>query len=903
MASQIGALEDRAIELTIEANTAGLTEVSSASEAAAAELESVSTSANSVENSVESIDSSSLNEAASSANALGTDLGTTATEAGNASTEIEGAADSTSAFVAAAGAVAALGVGAIFMEAANAAGSYEDTMSRMGVATGVGADNAGMAWNNTIKEIMDSTGRGAGLVRNYIISMGTVGVTSADIIKTSFEGIAGAAYITGKPIETIESAFQRVVTSGTLGTRQLVALGLTTQDIYNATGLSVEEVSEKLSTMDSNSRAAYLGQILNQKYAIEGNEAYKASWQRVTDALSRAWDYLTRIFGGLILPVVIPAIETLTGILSGLANYISNLDPISKGLLSGVVGLAGGFVLLLGVLSSLKFVLETLKVSWALETLGITSSAISTAAHTAATDAQILAQNLLNKEFYISAANYAKDVIVKGAAIALTVAQTAVTTAATAAQWLLNAAMSANPIGLVVIAIAALVAGLYILYQNSDLVRNSINGLWEQLQGLGAYIQSGFGIAMDAVSKPFRDIVNQIKNIGGGLYNAGRDWIKNLDKGIKDSMPELIGTIQYISDHFPRSPAKLGPLSDLSPDGMRNYGSSLMNGFIQGIKIMSDVTPFLQPVRSMMWGYDSIFSSTTEDVKGMLQSVKDKATEVGDSAAAAIKSSFEQQANAARAFAEAAKAAYDEAANAASASFSRVQSMFGAMGISLPKTTYTPAQLLQQRSQSIRDLRSQLIELKKNYDAGNMKGWEYSNAKTQIEEQIKQLQSHETLSAIMKSGQSVGQTFGTGVASGIQSSTNNINNAIANASRGFIANSPPVEGPLMNIDKDGLSIGTIFAENIVNGLESAKGMLNSGLSGMGIGSTPLPSSTGLSSGGTGGYNFYFGDVKVPAGSDPVEVGRGLGEGAYQSFSERISGQAARRGFIIPNVLR
>lgn len=45
-----------------------------------------------------------------------------------------------------------------------------------------------------------------------------------------------------------------------------------------------------------------------------------------------------------------------------------------------------------------------------------------------------------------------------------------------AVQWLVNAALDANPIGLVVIAIAALVAGLVLAYKHSETFRNIVNG-------------------------------------------------------------------------------------------------------------------------------------------------------------------------------------------------------------------------------------------------------------------------------------------------------------------------------------------------------------------------------------------------------------------------------------------
>ena len=61
--------------------------------------------------------------------------------------------------------------------------------------------------------------------------------------------------------------------------------------------------------------------------------------------------------------------------------------------------------------------------------------------------------------------------------IALTVAQGAVT----AAQWLMNAAMSANPIGLIIAAIGALVGAFILLWNNSEDFRNFWLGLWESV--------------------------------------------------------------------------------------------------------------------------------------------------------------------------------------------------------------------------------------------------------------------------------------------------------------------------------------------------------------------------------------------------------------------------------------
>lgn len=48
----------------------------------------------------------------------------------------------------------------------------------------------------------------------------------------------------------------------------------------------------------------------------------------------------------------------------------------------------------------------------------------------------------------------------------------------TAAQWLLNAALTANPVGVVVVAIAALAAGLVLAYRRSETFRDAVNRAW-----------------------------------------------------------------------------------------------------------------------------------------------------------------------------------------------------------------------------------------------------------------------------------------------------------------------------------------------------------------------------------------------------------------------------------------
>ena len=81
------------------------------------------------------------------------------------------------------------------------------------------------------------------------------------------------------------------------------------------------------------------------------------------------------------------------------------------------------------------------------------------------------------------------------ATVASNVAQKAMavwTKAAAAAQWLLNAAMSANPIGLVVVAIAALVAGLVLFFTKTETGRQIWETVWGAIKSSAAAVADWF---------------------------------------------------------------------------------------------------------------------------------------------------------------------------------------------------------------------------------------------------------------------------------------------------------------------------------------------------------------------------------------------------------------------------
>lgn len=101
-----------------------------------------------------------------------------------------------------------------------------------------------------------------------------------------------------------------------------------------------------------------------------------------------------------------------------------------------------------------------------------------------------------------------------------------------ASQWLLNAALTANPIGLVVVAVAALVAGLVIAYKKSETFRKIVDGafagiskaakvMWEK--GIRPYFKlianiwlTVVGVLVNGAAKAF----GWVPGIGGKLKKA-----------------------------------------------------------------------------------------------------------------------------------------------------------------------------------------------------------------------------------------------------------------------------------------------------------------------------------------------------------------------------------------------
>lgn len=157
-----------------------------------------------------------------------------------------------------------------------------------------------------------------------------------------------------------------------------------------------------------------------------------------------------------------------------------------------------------------------------------TANATALGAQTAAQTASNTTQNLsLISTIRLTAANVASRIA--------TMAASAATRTWAAVQWLLNAALSANPIGLVVIAIAALVAGLVLAYTKSETFRNIVNAAFGAVRAVAVsvfgWIKSHWPLLAAILAGPFGVAVLAIVKNFDKVKTAARDAINFLIRG------------------------------------------------------------------------------------------------------------------------------------------------------------------------------------------------------------------------------------------------------------------------------------------------------------------------------------------------------------------------------------
>ena len=198
-------------------------------------------------------------------------------------------------------------------------------------------------------------------------------------------------------------------------------------------------------------------------------------------------------------------------------------------------------------------------------------------------------------------------------AAAAQAAWTIVTGIATAAQWAWNAAMTANPIGLVILAVVAFIAALVLLYKNSETVRNVIDAVWTGIKSAIGGVVSWFqNTAWPIISTVIGYIIGYYKTLWtvvSTVFTSIQGAISGVVSWFRDKAWPIISTvIGYIVGYY----KTLGGAVKTVFDGIQGAISGVVNWF------EDKAWPKIQKVGGWISGiWDSIGSAASGAFSGI----------------------------------------------------------------------------------------------------------------------------------------------------------------------------------------------------------------------------------------------------------------------------------------------
>ncbi len=199
---------------------------------------------------------------------------------------------------------------------------------------------------------------------------------------------------------------------------------------------------------------------------------------------------------------------------------------------------------------------------------------------------------------------------------------TIVTKAQTAAQWLLNAAMSANPIGLVIAAIAALVAAFVILWNKSEGFRNFWIGLWEKImnavQPVIDFIKGAFDAIISFFENNWQSILLFIVNPFAGAFK----YLYDNFEGFRNFVNSVV---EAVTGFFESAGEKIKEIWNIVFTALMNYFSPLIEFYKTAFEIIAQLAVGCWNIIKAVWGIVSEWFSTNviEPVKAFFTGLWD----------------------------------------------------------------------------------------------------------------------------------------------------------------------------------------------------------------------------------------------------------------------------------------
>ena len=204
---------------------------------------------------------------------------------------------------------------------------------------------------------------------------------------------------------------------------------------------------------------------------------------------------------------------------------------------------------------------------------------------------------------------------------------------ATVAQWLLNAAMNANPIMLIVTLIAGLIAAVITLWNTNENFRNAVTAVWEA-------IKSAFGTAIEAIKGFFSGLVEGVSAAWDTICNAIQVAIMFIGE-------ILSAAVQIIALPFTFIWENCKEIITAAWEAIKGFVSSALEAISSTISsIWNAIVGFLSPILDGIKSkFTTIFNAIKSTITTIFDSIKSTVSTVMNAIKTAITSSIEAAKN------------------------------------------------------------------------------------------------------------------------------------------------------------------------------------------------------------------------------------------------------------------
>ena len=214
----------------------------------------------------------------------------------------------------------------------------------------------------------------------------------------------------------------------------------------------------------------------------------------------------------------------------------------------------------------------------------------------------------------------------------------------------LFAILAANPIAAVIAAVAALAAGIVVLWNTNEDFRNAVGAIWEAIKGFFVGAWEAIKAAWESAGEFFGGIIDGIKGafegIGeflGGLFTAAWEAVKGAWEAAVDFFSGVWAGIQGV---FSAVADVLGGFFSAAWEAVTAIWSAAVSFFTEignGIQsVFEAVTGFLGDVFSAAWdAVSGVWEAATGFFGGIWDNIKVTASKAADSIGGSLKKAWE----------------------------------------------------------------------------------------------------------------------------------------------------------------------------------------------------------------------------------------------------------------------